>query len=129
LAVQGKLVVQLAQVLKARLIYDLRANNLGVADLQSVFSRIGIVALRSQGELTDALVVFDIAVKLIADGQGVIFAERIVKTRGVSAKVLGSRVRAFTSLRSWIFRRWASRKKDAFLLSGPPTLAVNRVES
>src|SRR5208282_1238807 len=63
LAVQGKLIIQLAQVLEARFIYYLCTKDLRIANLQSVLSGIGIVTLRSQGELTDALVIFNIAVE------------------------------------------------------------------
>src|SRR5580704_16559592 len=82
LAVQSKLIVELAQILEARFIYDLRANDLRIANLYGVLGRVGVIALRSQVELTDAFVILDISVELIAEGEGVVFAECVVETRG-----------------------------------------------
>src|ERR1700689_2271584 len=91
LAVQRKLIIQLAQVLEARFIYDLRANDLRIANLYGVLGRVGVIALRSQVELTDALVILDIPVELIAEGEGVVFAECVVETRGDIGSMPGKR--------------------------------------
>src|SRR5580700_6385577 len=79
LAVQSELIVEFAQVLEVGFIDDLRADDLRVADLQSVLDGVGVVTESRQCECTDALVILIIAIILIACGQGVVFGEGIVE--------------------------------------------------
>jgi hypothetical protein len=81
LGVQRELIVELAQVLEAGFVHNLCANDLGIADLQRVLGRAGIVTLRSQGGLADAVVILNVAIELIARGQSVVLGNRIVDPR------------------------------------------------
>jgi hypothetical protein len=86
LSVYRKLVIEFSQVLKASFVYDLRSNNLRIADLQRVLGGFGVISLRSQSELARSLVILCIPIILIADGQRIVLAQGIVETgREISA--------------------------------------------
>src|ERR1700733_8725095 len=79
LLIDGVLIVQFPQVLKPRFIHNFSANHLRVADLQRVFGTFFVIALRRQIELANTHVILRVAIVLVANGQGVVLARRIVQ--------------------------------------------------
>ena len=69
LEILRRLIVVLTEILEAGFVHNIRAQDLGVADLQGVLGGVRVVSLRRKRKLSDSLVVFGIPVELIADGQ------------------------------------------------------------
>ena len=140
-----QLAVAFTKILEVGLVDDFRAEDLGVADLHSVFRGFRVVGLGREVELPDSIVVLSVAEILVARGQRVVLADLVVETRtevGAGPRVghgigkgnvlllsLGSRMTALTAARSLIFRRSKLKKKEAFLPSGPPMFPLYCVES
>ncbi len=72
----------IADVLKTRLVDDLRANHLRVADLECVFGYFAIITLRRKDESADAIVGFGVAIVLIAGSQGVVLRQMPNQSEG-----------------------------------------------
>ena len=67
-----------SKILKSRFIDDVCAECLGIAHLQSLLGRQGIVGLRRQRESCDSIVHLIVAKILVTHRQGVCFAQLII---------------------------------------------------
>src|ERR1019366_10265812 len=70
-----------AQVLEAGLIYSLRSQDPGIADLHGVFGGSGVVSGLGQHRPADACVLLCVTVKLIAGGEGIVGTDLVVDPR------------------------------------------------
>ena len=86
-------VIAVLQELKARVIHHVWAENLRVAHLQRVFGLGFVICLGRQGGLLNSLILLDLLLELIADGQSVIGAELIVDAGGDISPGVGIRHR------------------------------------
>ena len=140
-----QLAVALAKILEARLVDDFCAENLGITNLQRVFRGLRVVGLRRKVELPDSVVVLSVAEILVARRQRVVLADLVVETgaeicacprignrlgkgNGV-IDVVGVKGDGVDGARSLMFRRSILKKKEAFLLRGPPRFPLYWVES
>ncbi len=69
---QGKLIIAVMGKLQPQIVDGARAEDLRVADLDVVFGLFGIVALRCQGELADAVILAVGVKELIARGERIV---------------------------------------------------------
>ena len=65
--IQKRLIAAVVEILEAGLVHNIRAQDLGVADLQCVFGGGRVVSLRRKRKLSNSLVVLAVLVELITD--------------------------------------------------------------
>ena len=80
---QGKLIICVMCKLQPQIVDGARAEDLRVADLDVVLGLLGVVALRRQGELADAVILAVGVKELIARGEGVVRGQLVIQ-RGSS---------------------------------------------
>src|SRR5579863_758228 len=76
-----RLITAVMQILETGLVYDIRAHDLGVADLHGVLGRNRVVSLGRKRKHPDSLIVLAVSEVLVTDGQGVARGELKIEPR------------------------------------------------
>jgi hypothetical protein len=79
--------------LKPGLVHDLRADDLGVADLDGVFGFFVVVTLRRQGQAPNAVIILHVLPELVARGQRVVLGKLEIESRASCGSRMRVRIR------------------------------------